>query len=166
MNITAHLIASSSGLPANCRAVLSALAAKRAELDARLTQLSEQVANIEQELALLDGTMRIFAQPADLIKAPQSAPPRLRTLPDFRRGEIGEAALAVLRAAAHPLSTQEVGNAICDRYTLMLDAHTFQNLCIRVITYLRGAQQHKLVHEVGRTPQRAVLWFAPSFVDE
>lgn len=147
-------------MPANCNPVLSALSAKRTELDARRALLSAQLAGLELELSCLDTTIRLFEQPTASTEASQSLVFSLRSLPDFCRGEIGALALSVLRSAAHPLSTQEVGQAICAHRSLNLDPENFRKLCTRVISFFRNAEKKGVVQEVGRTTQHAVLWFA------
>ena len=141
--------------------VLSALAAKRAELGAKRAQLCKQVALLDQELACLDGAMKLFSESPPPIKA-QTALSQPRSLSEFKRGEIGKAALVVLRAAGHPLSTQEVGAAICSRFSMPFDERDHNILCLRVMSCFRTAQQRGLVREVGRTSRNAVLWFAAS----
>lgn len=159
--MAAHPTLTSSRMSANCNPVLHALSAKRTELDARRALLSAQLADLEQELSCLDTTIQLFEQP---LASNSTSPPlafRLRSLPDFRRGEIGETALIVLRSASHPLSTQEVGLAICARRSLTLGTDDFRKLCVRVISYFRDAEKRGIVHAVGQTSHHAILWFAP-----
>lgn len=146
----------------NSSTVLSALADKRAELGAKRAQLCRQVAALDEELACLDGTMKLFSESTAPVVSPGIGLPQPRSLSDFKRGEIGEVALSALRAAGHPLSTQEVGNAICSRFSLSLNEHDSSILCLRVMSFFRHAQKRGLVREVGRTSRNAVLWFAAS----
>jgi hypothetical protein len=139
-------------------AIFSALAAKRAELDARRLQLSEQMAVLERDLASLDAAMRLFVTPPDaenLKSDPDS-------LPSFRRSEIGLEAIAILQTTSYPLSTQEIAKAICSRRVVTLEREAFVSLGQMIVTGLRRAEKQGLVHQVGRTGRRALLWFAPT----
>ncbi|WP_148294309.1 hypothetical protein [Azospirillum sp. B506] len=138
--------------------IFSALAAKRAELDARRLQLSEQMAVLEQDLASLEGAMRLFVAPADA-RNPDSVPD---SLPSFRRGEIGLEAITILQTTSYPLSTQEIAKAICIRRLVTLEREAFTALGQMIVAGLRRAEKQGLVHEVGRTGRRALLWFAPT----
>lgn len=147
--------------PPNQTMVLSALAAKRAELDALRMRLSEQMARLEQDLASIDGAMRLFVRPAES-DDPLRQEAITGVLPTFRRGEIAEEAVSILRATSYPLCTQEIATAICVRRALSLEPAALLYLGQLIVANLRRAQKRGLVHEVGHTSRRAVLWFAPA----
>jgi len=139
--------------------VLSALAAKRAELDARRGVLSEQLAALDRELATLDGAMQLFAFPSGPTLQPTATSNRLvRQALGFVRGELGLEAMAVLRSASQPLTAQQIGHALCERRQVMLDLPAFHRLCLLIVSNLRRREARGLVRPVGRTEQHAVLW--------
>jgi hypothetical protein len=85
--------------------VLHTLRSKRAELSGAIIQAEKALARLHAGLASLDVTIRLFdpdAKPAS-IKPRQKRPPTR-----FRAGEFSRAVLAVLRAAASPLTVREM----------------------------------------------------------
>lgn len=142
--------------------VLAVLDAKRAELDAHRQKLMEQLANTEKEMELLQGTIQLLSRDMLSPSIPQFFSSPLRMLPDFRRGEIRDSALRVLREKSYPLSTQEIGQIICSQKSLDMHKSNFKTFCLRISGSLRNAEKERLVHAVGRTETGAILWFAPA----
>lgn len=140
--------------------VLALLDAKCAELDAYRQHLMDQLANTEREMELIKGTIQLFTKSMQTSSLPVFMSSPLRMLPDFRRGEIRETAVRVLREAAHPLSSQEIGRIICTRKSLSMGKEYFENFCMRITGSLRSAERMKLVHAVGRAKTGAILWFS------
>lgn len=164
-NPAAHRSPALTEPPPNQTMVLSVLAAKRAELDALRMRLSDQVARLEQDLASLDGAMQLFVRPTEP-GAPLRPEAVTGVLPSFRRGEIAEEAVAILRATSYPLCTQEIATAICVRRALSLKPAALLYLGQLIVANLRRAQRRGLVHEVGHTSRRALLWFASALEPE
>ncbi|WP_143273055.1 hypothetical protein [Azospirillum palustre] len=142
--------------------VLAVLDAKHAELDAHRRKLMEQLANTEKEMELLQGTIQLLSKVMVAPSPPHFFSSPLRMLPDFRRGEIRDSALRVLREKSHPLSTQEIGKIICLQKSLDMNKRYFKTFCLRISGSLRNAEKERLVHAVGRTETGAILWFAPA----
>ena len=141
--------------------VLSALAAKRAELDARRGALSEQLAALDRKLATLDGAMQLFAPHGEPTRPTSVTRNRLvRQALGLLRGELGHEAMNVLRSANRPITAQEVGHAVCERRQVKLDTLAFDRLCLLIVSNLRRREVRGLVCAVGRTAQNAVLWIA------
>ncbi|MFC5360252.1 hypothetical protein [Azospirillum himalayense] len=143
-------------------AILSALADKHAELDARRSDLARQVAALDQELTCLEGAIRLFShsRPAS---APTASPvsPRHAT----ERSVIADDALRVLRDASRPLSTSDIVRALCAERNVALRPLEFRRLAVAVISVLRLREARGLVEEVGRARRNAVLWTATSAHD-
>lgn len=143
--------------------VLSALAAKRAELDARRGALSEQLAALDRELATLDGAMQLFACPdGPTPKITLTSNRLVRQALGLLRGELGHEAMGVLRLAKRPLTAQEIGHALCERRQVTLNTPAFHRLCLLIVSNLRRREARGLVRPVGRTEQAAVLWIVIS----
>jgi len=139
--------------------VLFALAAKRAELDARRGALSEQLAVLDRELANLDGAMQLFAPTSgSTLEATALSNRLVRQAIGFLRGELGHEAMAILRIVNRPLTAQQIARTLCERRQVTLDTPAFQRFCLLIVNNLRRREVRGLVRAVGRTEQRAVLW--------
>lgn len=141
--------------------VIAALAAKRAELDARRGALSEQLAALDRELATVDGAMQLFALTVGSPPQPMATSNRMvRQALGLLRGELGHEAMGVLRSASRALTAQQIGEVLCNRRQVSLDAGAFSRLCLLIVSNLRRREARGLVRPVGRTEQYAVLWVA------
>ncbi|WP_449234859.1 hypothetical protein [Azospirillum doebereinerae] len=139
--------------------VLAALAAKRAEIDARRGALSEQLTTLERELATLDGAMQLLAFPKEAKpKARVTSSWRVQQVFSFLRGELGREVMSVLRIANRPLTAQQIGRTLCESRQVTLDAAVFRRLCMLIVGNLRRRQARGFVHSVGYTERNAVLW--------
>lgn len=142
--------------------VLSALAAKRAELDARRGVLSKELIALERELATLDGAIQLLAFPSGGKPTATVTSNRLvRQALGFLRGELGYEVMKVLRFANRPLTAQQIGHTLCQRRQVTLDAPVFHRLCLLIVGNLRRREARGLVCAVGYTERHAVLWMVP-----
>ena len=90
--------------------VMSALKSKRAELAGLVVHLKRQAAMHEASIAMLDGTIRLFASADD---PPTFDPAAIRT-PErrFSNGELSRAILDAMRKAGEPATASALGDAV------------------------------------------------------
>jgi len=162
-NALAHPFPAAASKDGASQLIVSALAEKHAELDARRKLLSQQMAELDQELTHLEGAIRVFRTVGEPLPAPESLP--LGDFSDFTRDDIREKALLTLLTAATPLSTSEVARAVCVKRNVSLRPFDFQRLALAVFSILRHCESRGAVREVGRAKRKAVLWRATSVPD-
>src|SRR5271156_3713710 len=90
--------------------VISALTAKRAELDGELRQAEKRIIQLCADLESLDNTIRVF----DPAAVPQNIRPVLKRKPavHFRHGEFSRVILGILRQSSGPMTPREIATRI------------------------------------------------------
>ena len=94
--------------------IISALRAKRAELDGEIRQAEKRIVRLRADLDAIDGSIRVF----DPSLVPQTIRPRLKHKPStqFRHGQFGRAILDALRTATGPMTLREITVKIAADY--------------------------------------------------
>lgn len=136
---------------------LHALTAKRMELTGRRTDLLAELAAVERDLASVEAAIPLFQAP-DLPSPAERVGKPLKRFPTLRRGDVAAEALALLREASRPLSTQETARLIAVRRNMILDQPRFDRLCLLVVKNLRCLQARGLVGEAYAPPRKSIFW--------
>ena len=94
--------------------IISALRAKRAELDGEIRQAEKRIARLRLDLEAIDGSIRVF----DPSLVPQTIRPKLKRKPStqFRHGQFGRAIFDTLRTATAPMTLRDIAAKIAADY--------------------------------------------------
>lgn len=91
--------------------VVSALKAKRAELSGELDKLDDRRSALREHIAHIDAVLRLFCYRGD----PAAIKPKRKRNWIFRRGELQRLVLDIERAAAKPLSKEDIALEVMSR---------------------------------------------------
>lgn len=111
--------------------VISALTAKRAELDGELRQAEKRIIQLRADLESLDNTIRVFDPDA----VPQKIRPVVKRKPPvhFRHGEFSRVILGILRQSSNPMTAREIAAKIASDYRIDVDSrHAMDRLIAKV----------------------------------
>jgi hypothetical protein len=99
--------------------VMSALRAKRAELDGALRQIEQQVDQLRTDRDAIDRAILIF----DPTAQPQHIPPKAKrqSTSFFQHGEFPRAVRNLLRQAGGPMSLPEIANKMIAEHNLNME---------------------------------------------
>lgn len=96
--------------------VISALRAKRAEVDGEIRQAENRVGRLRKQLEAIDGAIGVF----DPSIVPHSIRPKSKPPPaaHFKRGQFSRAVLDTLRKAGEPMTPRTLGERTAAEYHL------------------------------------------------
>ena len=133
--------------------VISALIAKRAELDGECRQTEKRLVQLRADLDSIDGAIRVF----DPSLAPRTIRPKLKRKPPshFRHGQFSRAVLDTLRRATEPLSVRDIAMRIASEFRADVSTTDAMN---KLITKTRGALASKRAGLANERQGDAILW--------
>jgi hypothetical protein len=135
--------------------VISALRAKRAELDGELRQAEKRIIQLRADLESIDGALRVF----DPSLAPRTIRPKLKRKPPthFLRGQFSRAVLDTLRRVGEPMTARDIATQIVSEYRI--DATTIATMS-KLVAKVRQALASHLGTLARETRGEAVYWRA------
>ena len=135
--------------------VISALIAKRAELDGECRQTEKRLVQLRADLDSIDGAIRVF----DPSLAPRTIRPKLKRKPPshFRHVQFSRAVLDTLRRATEPLTVQEIATRIASEFRADVSTTDAMN---KLITKTRGVLASKRAGLANKRRGDAILWRA------
>ena len=133
--------------------VISALIAKRAELDGECRQTEKRLVQLRADLDSIDGAIRVF----DPSLAPRTIRPKLKRKPPshFRHGQFSRAVLDTLRRATEPLSVRDIAMRIASEFRADVSTTDAMN---KLITKTRGALASKRAGLANERRGDTILW--------
>lgn len=128
--------------------VVSGLIAKRSELAGQVTGLKNEIKRIQDNLDMLDGTLKLFAPEIDLreLKAKQ---PRKRNQ-HFAQGEAQRLLLDIMREEGRLMSSREITDAMIARKGIAGDWTVIERIQKNVLGILNRLEPRKIVKLVRK----------------
>lgn len=136
--------------------VVTALIQKRAEIAGRIDHLQAELRQAVVDLDNVEATLRVFAPDAEIPDlAPRNVPPG----EPAERGSTLKTIFAALHAAARPLTTNELTEAVMKARGLEIDnARLFRTMSKRVGACLRNAKNERGLIRALPGPGQQHLW--------
>ena len=133
--------------------VISALIAKRAELDGECRQTEKRLVQLRADLDSIDGAIRVF----DPSLAPRTIRPKLKRKPPshFRHGQFSRAVLDTLRRATEPLTVRDIATRIASEFRADVSTPDAMNM---LISKTRGVLASKRAGLANERRGDTILW--------
>ncbi len=133
--------------------VLSALRAKRAELDGELRQTEQRSAQLRSDLEAIDRSIMLF----DPTAKPQTIIPKTRrhSMFAFKHGEFSRIVRDLIRRSEAPMSLHEIADRIAAAHNLDMDAADAK---AKLIAKIRPSLSSE--HIVKETRDGILVWRA------
>lgn len=136
--------------------LINELVRKRAELTGALERNQSQHAKIIADIGTVDSALFMFAPD---VKVDKIAPKQLPPLHPAGRGEMTMLALAILRDASKPISTQDLNRMVMEARNLNTnDAALVDMMRERIHSVMRNHRAHKRVRSVKSSDGKYSLW--------
>jgi hypothetical protein len=133
--------------------VLYGLAEKRATYVAELDYHKRQSARCRAAIKLIDDTIKLYDQPAPVIRRQYKALPSM-----FKRKELGRLIVHFLRETGKPMMTSELAEKIAEAKGISIAAHEDQQLLVRRVGWcIKTKCDQGITRRAGELGAR-ILW--------